>query len=55
MYVIFQHTSMNPDGKLLAIVGDDPDGMLVDSTTGKVRYSYSTTCLETFSTIVTDN
>ncbi|PKI70123.1 hypothetical protein CRG98_009455 [Punica granatum] len=30
------HTSMSPDGKLLVIVGDDPDGMLVDSQTGKV-------------------
>ncbi|BFG33655.1 hypothetical protein CerSpe_199290 [Prunus speciosa] len=29
------HTSLSPDGKLLAIVGDNPDGMLVNSQTGK--------------------
>lgn len=29
------HTSLSPDGKLLIIVGDNPDGMLVDSSTGK--------------------
>ncbi|XP_062015035.1 uncharacterized WD repeat-containing protein C2A9.03-like isoform X2 [Rosa rugosa] len=29
------HTSLSPDGKLLVIVGDNPDGMLVDSQTGK--------------------
>ncbi|KAL6497648.1 hypothetical protein OROHE_027081 [Orobanche hederae] len=29
------HTSLSPDSKLLAIVGDNPDGMLVDSQTGK--------------------
>ncbi|CAN1302618.1 Uncharacterized WD repeat-containing protein C2A9.03 [Linum perenne] len=29
------HTSLCPDGKLLAIVGDNPEGMLVDSQTGK--------------------
>ncbi|KAL8462044.1 hypothetical protein ACS0TY_033212 [Phlomoides rotata] len=29
------HTSLSPDGKLLVIVGDDPDGMLVDSRSGK--------------------
>lgn len=31
----FQHTSVSPDGKLIIIVGDNPDGMLVDSSTGK--------------------
>lgn len=31
-----QHTSLSPDGKLLVIVGDNPDGMLVNSQTGKV-------------------
>lgn len=36
LVVSLQHTSMSPDGKLLVIVGDDPDGMLVDSQTGKV-------------------
>ncbi|KAL2455372.1 Transducin/WD40 repeat-like superfamily protein [Abeliophyllum distichum] len=29
------HTSLSPDGKLIIIVGDNPDGMLVDSQTGK--------------------
>ncbi|XP_048323542.1 uncharacterized WD repeat-containing protein C2A9.03 [Ziziphus jujuba] len=29
------HTSLSPDGKLLVIVGDNPDGLLVDSQTGK--------------------
>ena len=27
---------MSPDGKLLTIVGDNPEGILVDSQTGKV-------------------
>ncbi|XP_024976570.1 uncharacterized WD repeat-containing protein C2A9.03-like [Cynara cardunculus var. scolymus] len=29
------HTSISPDGKLLIIVGDNPEGMLVDSSSGK--------------------
>ncbi|XP_044471578.1 uncharacterized WD repeat-containing protein C2A9.03 isoform X1 [Mangifera indica] len=29
------HTSLSPDGKLLIIVGDNPEGMLVDSNSGK--------------------
>ncbi|XP_022945249.1 uncharacterized WD repeat-containing protein C2A9.03-like [Cucurbita moschata] len=29
------HGALNPDGKLLVIVGDNPDGLLVDSQTGK--------------------
>nr|KYP52112.1 putative WD repeat-containing protein C2A9.03 [Cajanus cajan] len=29
------HTSLSPDGKLLVIVGDNPEGLLVDSQTGK--------------------
>ncbi|MQM15207.1 hypothetical protein Taro_048149 [Colocasia esculenta] len=29
------HTSLSPDGKLLLIVGDNTDGILVDSQTGK--------------------
>ncbi|CAJ1958533.1 unnamed protein product [Sphenostylis stenocarpa] len=29
------HTSLSPDGKLLLIVGDNPEGMLVDSQNGK--------------------
>lgn len=31
-----QHTSLSPDGKLLVIVGDKPEGLLVDAYTGKV-------------------
>ena len=31
-----QHTSLSPDGKLVVIVGDYPEGLLVDSQTGKV-------------------
>lgn len=34
--LLSQHTSLSPDGKLLIIVGDNPDVMLVDSDTGKV-------------------
>jgi WD40 repeat protein len=33
---MLQHTSLSPDGKLLLIVGDNPDSMLVDSQNGKV-------------------
>ncbi|KHN40218.1 uncharacterized WD repeat-containing protein C2A9.03-like isoform X2 [Glycine soja] len=29
------HTSLSPDGKLVVIVGDNPEGILVDSQTGK--------------------
>ncbi|GFZ12857.1 transducin/WD40 repeat-like superfamily protein [Actinidia rufa] len=29
------HTSLSPDGKLLVIVGDNPDGILMDASTGK--------------------
>ncbi|KAK4386782.1 hypothetical protein Sango_2548800 [Sesamum angolense] len=29
------HSSLSPDGKIIAVVGDNPDGMLVDSQTGK--------------------
>ncbi|KAK4343947.1 hypothetical protein RND71_037041 [Anisodus tanguticus] len=29
------HTSLSPDGKLLVIVGDNPEGILVDSRNGK--------------------
>ncbi|KAF7149052.1 hypothetical protein RHSIM_Rhsim03G0015300 [Rhododendron simsii] len=31
-----QHTSLSPDGKLRIIVGDNPEGMLVESGTGKM-------------------
>lgn len=44
LFIWLQHTSLSPDGKLLVIVGDDPDGILVDAKTGKVIYS-STSCL----------
>ncbi|KAF6159341.1 hypothetical protein GIB67_032112 [Kingdonia uniflora] len=30
-----KHSSLSPDGKQLVIVGDKPDGLLVDSNTGK--------------------
>lgn len=36
-----QHTSLSPDGKLLIIVGDNPDGMMVDSQTGKVLFAFN--------------
>ncbi|XP_010536789.1 PREDICTED: uncharacterized WD repeat-containing protein C2A9.03 [Tarenaya hassleriana] len=29
------HTSLSPDGKLIAVVGDDPDCLLVDSSNGE--------------------
>lgn len=35
-FCFLQHTSQSPDGKLLIIVGDNPEGLLVDSVTGKV-------------------
>ncbi|WOK92011.1 hypothetical protein Cni_G00702 [Canna indica] len=34
-----KHTSLSPDGKKLVIVGDDPDGMLVDAHTGKTIHA----------------
>lgn len=34
--IYLQHTSLSPDSKIITIVGDNPDGMLVDSQTGKV-------------------
>ncbi|KAJ3694705.1 hypothetical protein LUZ60_000082 [Juncus effusus] len=30
------HTSLSPDGKLLIVVGDDPEGLVVDSNSGKI-------------------
>ncbi|KAB1202910.1 putative WD repeat-containing protein C2A9.03 [Morella rubra] len=30
------HTSLSPDGKLLVIVGDKPEGLMVDSQTGEM-------------------
>lgn len=35
-YVCLQHTSRSPDGKLVIIVGDNTECMLVDSISGKV-------------------
>lgn len=35
-YSHVQHTSLSPNGKLLVIVGDNPQGLLVDAQTGKV-------------------
>ena len=34
--LLMQHTSLSPDGKLVVIVGDDPDGLLMDANSGKV-------------------
>ncbi|KAB1202909.1 putative WD repeat-containing protein C2A9.03 [Morella rubra] len=33
--LICKHTSLSPDGKLLVIVGDKPEGLMVDSQTGE--------------------
>lgn len=33
--LICKHTTLNPDRKLLVIVGDDPQGLLVDAHSGK--------------------
>jgi len=42
---MLQHTSLSPDGKLLLVVGDNPESILVDSQDGKVavllRYALS--------------
>ncbi|KAL9321585.1 hypothetical protein ACSQ67_009638 [Phaseolus vulgaris] len=35
------HTSLSPNGKLLLIVGDNPEGMLVDSQSGKTVVNLS--------------
>lgn len=35
--LVVQHASLSPDGKLLAIVGDNPEGLIVDPNTGKVH------------------
>ena len=37
MYILLmQHTSLSPDRKVVVIVGDDPDGLLIDASSGKV-------------------
>ncbi|GJN41324.1 hypothetical protein PR202_gn00680 [Eleusine coracana subsp. coracana] len=33
--LLMQHTSLSPDGKLVIIVGDDTDALLIDSNSGK--------------------
>ncbi|CAL5054634.1 unnamed protein product [Urochloa decumbens] len=33
------HTSLSPDGKVAVIVGDDPDGLLIDAKSGEVLHS----------------
>lgn len=35
-FLLMQHTSVSPDSKLLTVVGDDLDALLVDSQNGKV-------------------
>jgi hypothetical protein len=37
---LMQHTSMSPDRRLITVVGDHTDGLLVDSNSGKVKKSY---------------
>lgn len=34
-WFLLQHTSLSPDCKLITVVGDHLDGLLVDSTNGK--------------------
>ncbi|RLM80602.1 putative WD repeat-containing protein C2A9.03-like [Panicum miliaceum] len=34
-----QHTSLSPDRKVVVIVGDDPDGLLIDASSGKTLHS----------------
>ncbi|AQL03296.1 Transducin/WD40 repeat-like superfamily protein [Zea mays] len=34
-----QHTSLSPDGKLVIIVGDDTDALLIDANSGKTIHS----------------
>lgn len=37
---MLQHTSISSDGKLLLVVGDNPESMLVDSQNGKVEFIF---------------
>jgi hypothetical protein len=37
LLLLMQHTSLSPDGKLVIIVGDDTDALLIDANSGKVR------------------
>ena len=34
--LLMQHASLSPDRKVVVIVGDDPDGLLIDANSGKV-------------------
>lgn len=34
-----QHTSVSPDSKTVIVVGDNADGLLADSQSGKVKSS----------------
>jgi len=34
--LLMQHNSLSPDRKVVVIVGDDPDGLLIDANSGKV-------------------
>lgn len=36
---MMQHTSISPDRKLMTVVGDNLDGLLVDPQNGKVHDS----------------
>lgn len=47
-----QHTSMNPDRRLITVVGDHTDGLLVDSQSGKVKKFYDVVpyCVSSFHT-----
>ena len=44
-----QHTSMSSDGKLLAVVGDDCDGLLVDGRNGRVSLTATRSYYKMFS------
>lgn len=39
--IFFQHSSLSPDGKCLVVVGDNPEGLLVDSQSGKVALLFA--------------
>ena len=41
-----QHTSVSPDRRLITVVGDHLDGLLVDSQNGKVKNWFSNRILE---------
>lgn len=39
-WLSLQHTSISPDRRLVAVVGDHVDGLLMDSQNGKVPRFY---------------